>query len=73
MSRTGRMDTECHNGSRLWCTAGWKPEELAAMRKSSGPLSISFGPGLQKAFADGAISKEEPVRKMNGLGIKVIN
>ena len=73
IEKLANLITEYHNGSRLWCTAGWKPEELATMHKSSGPLSISFGPGFQKAFADGVMDKEELVRKMREMGIEIIN
>ena len=60
-----------HNNSRLWGLSGWKPVELARMTLSRGLPAISFGPGLQKAFADGTMNKEliEGIRK---LGLDVI-
>ena len=60
------------NGSRLWCLRGWKPNELADMHGNSGVPSISFGPGLQQAFADGTMDKGDLVRKIQELGWKVI-
>ena len=60
-----------HNGSRLWCLRGWKPNELADMHGNSGVPSISFGPGLQQAFADGIMDKGDLVRKIQELGWKV--
>ena len=48
-----RLIVQYHNGSRLWCLRGWKPNELADMHGNSDVPSISFGPGLQQAFADG--------------------
>ena len=60
-----------HNGSRLWCLRGWTPNELAAMHGNTGAPSISFGPGIQKMFADGTMDKNELVRKIKELGWKV--
>lgn len=61
-----------HNGSRWWCLCGWKPTELAALRRPSGLPSISFGPGLQKAFAEGTIDKNELVKMIEEKGLKVL-
>ena len=60
-----------HNGSRLWCLRGWTPNELAAMHGNTGAPSISFVPGIQEAFADGTMDKNELVRKIKDLGWKV--
>ena len=67
-----RLMMQYHNGSRLWCLRGWKPNELADMHGNSGVPSISFGPGLQQAFADGIMDKGDLVRKIQELGWKVI-
>ena len=62
-----------HNGSRLWCLRGWKPNEPADMHGgNSGVPSISFGPGLQRAFAEGIMDKGDLVRKIQELGWKVM-
>ena len=61
-----------HNNSRLWCTAGWKPSELAGMYPR-GPKAVSFGPGFQRAFSDGSIDKAELVKKIREMGIEVID
>ena len=45
-----QLIVQYHNGSRLWCLRGWKPNELADMHGNSGVPSISFGPGLQQAL-----------------------
>ena len=45
-----------NNTSRLWCNRGWTPSELAEQTSKSGPISMSFGPGLMQAFADGTIN-----------------
>ena len=66
-----RLMMQYHNGSRLWCLRGWTPNELAAMHGNAGAPSISFGPGIQKAFADGTMDKNELVRKIQDLGWKV--
>ena len=66
-----RLMMQYHNGSRLWCLRGWTPNELAAMHGNTGAPSISFGPGIQEAFADGAMDKNELVRKIKELGWEV--
>ena len=66
-----RLMMQYHNGSRLWCLRGWTPNELAAMHGNTGASSISFGPGIQEAFADGTMDKNELVRKIKELGWKV--
>ena len=66
-----RLMMQYHNGSRLWCLRGWTPNELAAMHGNTGAPSISFGPGIQKALADGTMDKNELVRKIKELGWKV--
>ena len=67
-----RLMIQYHNGSRLWCLRGWKPNELADMHGNSGVPSISFGPGLQQAFADGIMDKGDLIRKIQELGWKVM-
>ena len=67
-----RLTTEYHNNSRLWCLSGWKPYELAAKYKGSGPTAISFGPGMQQAFAEGALDRDELVRRIKELGLEVL-
>ena len=67
-----RLIVQYHNGSRLWCLRGWKPNELADMHGNSGVPSISFGPGLQQAFADGTMDKGDLIRKIQELGWKVM-
>ena len=67
-----RLIVQYHNGSRLWCLRGWKPNELADMHGNSDVPSISFGPGLQQAFADGTMDKGDLVRKIQELGWKVM-
>ncbi len=66
-----RLMMQYHNGSRLWCLRGWTPSELAAKHGNTGAPSISFGPGIQEAFADGTMDKNELVRKIKELGWKV--
>ena len=68
---TVRGDIHDGNGSRLWCLRGWTPNELAAMHGNTGAPSISFVPGIQEAFADGTMDKNELVRKIKDLGWKV--
>ena len=67
-----RLTTEYHNNSRLWCLSGWKPAELFAMYRGNGPTAISFGPGMQQAFADGSLDKNELVREIKKMGLEVL-
>lgn len=67
-----KLMTDYHNNNRLWCVRGWTPHQLAKLYHSSGPTAITFGPGLQRAFADGAMNKDELVRKMRELGLEVL-
>ena len=71
LSTLMRLMMQYHNGSRLWCLRGWTPNELAAMHGNTGAPSISFGPGIQEAFSDGTMDKNELVRKIKDLGWKV--
>lgn len=67
-----RLINNYHNNSRLWCLSGWKPSELVQMYRGSGPTAISFGPNMQKAFADGSLDREELVREIRKMGLEVI-
>lgn len=61
------------NCSRLWCNRGWTPMELArAMYHDGMPKAISFGPGIEKMIADGAIDRNELVEKLMEMGIQVV-
>ena len=66
--------TEFHNHLHLWCNRGWTPEELSkrVFQQGNAIRSIQFGPGMQRAFADGTLDKEELVRQMKEMGIDVL-
>ena len=66
-----RLMMEFHNNSRHWCICGWKPVELARLRKPQGKPTIIFGPGMQGAFASGDLDREEIVRHMREMGLNV--
>lgn len=72
IERLLHLTTDYHNNSRLWNLSGWKPCELAAMYRGNRPAAITFGPGLQKAFADGVIDRDELVGKMQEMGLQVL-
>ena len=62
-----------HNNSNLMCNRGWKPTELAAKSFVPGTIpQLSFGPGMQKAFANGDLNKEELVKRLKEMGITVL-
>lgn len=67
-----RLYMEFSNRSNRWTTCGWKPAELHIRQGSGIPSSISFGPGMQKAFADGTLDKEEVAAKLKGMGVEPI-
>ena len=64
-----------HNHTHLWCIRGWAPSELHKTSMSDGQPgipSITFGPGMQKAFADGTLNKNELIAMLREKGIQVI-
>ncbi|MBQ7501456.1 hypothetical protein IJT93_01890 [bacterium] len=67
-----RLIVSLHNNSHLWRLAGWIPGELAKLYSSSGPPTIAFGPGMQKAFADGALDKADFLRSIRERGLDVL-
>ena len=62
---------EMCNHQHLWCNHGWTPNELSARMRDSGKPTIRFGPGMQKAFADGSMDKDEIVRTLKQMGLKI--
>ena len=66
------LKTDYHNNSRLGCLSGWKPDEPAAMYSGNGPTAISFGPGMQQGFAEGALDRDELVREIRKMGLEVL-
>ena len=66
-----RLMMEFHNHSRQWCICGWKPVELAQRYKPQGKPTITFGPGMQKAFASGDMDRDEMVRQLRAMGLNV--
>lgn len=67
-----KLFMELNNKSRLWCNRGWTPKELSMMNANAGMPSISFGPGIQAAFANGEIDKEELIKEIKKKGFQVI-
>ena len=62
-----QLIVQYHNGSRLWSTCGWKPDELAA--KFSG---IGAFPGQEASSPEGMMDEKDIIRKMKELGLKVL-
>ena len=63
------------NKSHLWRNCGYTPEELHSMyygNKDTALRAISFGQGIQQAFADGTIDKDEVIKKLKEMGVEVI-
>ena len=63
-----------HNHLHLWCNCGWTPSEMAGKIFGSGQVlpQIRFGPGMEKAFSDGSLDREELVRKLKEMGLDVL-
>lgn len=51
-----QLIVQYHNGSRLWCTCGWKPDELAA--KFSG---IGAFPGQEASSPEGMMDEKSEI------------
>lgn len=66
------LTMEYHNNSHLWCLSGWSPNELSAIYSGNGPVIMSLGSGIQQAFADGSLDREEFIREVRKMGIEVI-
>ena len=78
LSRKGLFDeilravNNMHNHQHLWCNHGWSPEELSRHMPAGGITSLSFGPNMQRAFAEGAMDKDELIRELSKMGIEVL-
>ena len=63
-----------HNHLHLWCNCGWTPAEMAQRLFASGQVlpQIRFGPGMEKAFSDGSLDREELVGRLKEMGLDVL-
>ncbi len=62
---------DANNHSHLWSNRGWTPIALRQRYGNPAPRSMSFGPGLQQAFAKGDIDKNELIEQLKFMGISV--
>ena len=63
------------NKSHLWRNCGYSPEKLHSMylgNEDTSLRAVRFGQGIQKAFADGTIDKDEFFKKLKEMGVEVI-
>ena len=67
-----KLIADMWNNQHIWCNRGWTPSELYARSQRSGMPTISFGPGMQKSFADGSINKQDLTDWLtkHGFGVK---
>lgn len=63
---------DLNNHQNLWCNHGWSPLELSMQFSRHGTPTISFGAGLQEAFAKGTMDEQELIRKLKELGMEVL-
>ncbi len=61
-----------HNNTHSWANNGWTPFALAG-KYSIASKSVSFGPNMQKYFADGTMNKAEIEAFLKSQGIDVID
>ncbi len=63
-----------HNHLHLWCNCGWTPAEMTEKIFGSRRVlpQIQFGPGMEKAFSDGSLDRDELVNRLNEMGIDVL-
>ncbi len=73
LNKLVRLLQDFHNGMHLWCALGWRPVDLVSVLPPSMPKQISFGPNMQKQFAEGSLNKEELVRMLHEQGIEVVD
>lgn len=64
--------TEMHNHQHLWANRGWAPDDMSRQRRGHGIPPICFGPGIQKAFADGTMDKAEMIQELKKRGIEIV-
>lgn len=78
LSRKDQLDeilravNNMHNHQHLWCNHGWPPEELSRRMPAGGITSLSFGPNIQQAFAEGTMNKDELIRELSKMEIEVL-
>ncbi len=66
-----RLEMELNNHTHMWCRSGWAPCDVTQAFPPNGPLSISFGPGIQQAFQDGSLDRTDLIGELQKMGIKV--
>ncbi len=66
-----RLWQDANNYSHHWANRGWTPIALRQRYGNPAPRSMSFGSGLQQAFANGDIDKNELIEKLKAMGISV--
>ena len=62
---------DLHNSLNMWLLCGWSPNELAQKTSFSGTPMLTFGSGMQKAFADGTLDREQIVNEARKHGFIV--
>lgn len=62
---------ELNNNTRSPFNRGHTPLEIASSGKFKRPRTISYGPGFQKAFAEGQLNEQEVSEHIRQLGIQV--
>lgn len=61
------------NNAHMWHNFGWTPNDLHEKADNPVPSAISFGPGIQKAFQNGTMNKDEITEKLKEMGIDVVD
>ena len=71
LERLVPLVNDLHNSLNMWCLGGWSPKELAKKTSFSGTPVMTFGPGMQKAFAEGTLDREQLINEVRKHGFIV--
>lgn len=67
-----RLFMDLSNNSHLWCLYGWTPSELAKEKYDPNIIpEIQFGSNMKKMFENGELDKDEIVKGIKEMGLKV--
>lgn len=66
-----RLLTDANNYSNLWANSGWTPVSLIEISRIATSPTMTFGKGLQQAFANGDIDKNELIEKLIEMGFNL--
>lgn len=72
LNRIINLLMEASNNAHMWHNFGWTPTDIRKKMGNKSPKSVSFGPGIQKSFADGTLDEDEVKKKLLEMGIDIV-